>query len=183
MMIEKIRREHGYMVRLLAILADKIERLKQEQPVNYSLIKEVVDYLSEHSENSHHPKEDLLYHYYRDHYGDKDEMENLEFEHKLLECKTRSFQNTVEMILQDAVVPHQVFIEQLEEFMKAQREHLEFEERKILPMICERFTVQDWQEVEQQFYHDDEDPVFGSTIAEQYAQLAQRVRETDNEIT
>lgn len=182
-MIERIRREHGYMVRLLAILADKVERLKQEQPINYSLIKEIVDYLSEHSENSHHPKEDILYHYYQDHYGDKDEMDNLAFEHKLLECKTTSFQNTVEMILQDAVVPHEMFVEQLEEFIKAQRDHLEFEERRIIPMICECFTVQDWQQVEQLFSSDDDDPVFGDTIAERYAQLAQRVRDTDNEMT
>ncbi|WP_162047069.1 hemerythrin domain-containing protein [Vibrio taketomensis] len=183
MMIEKIRREHGYMLRLLAILADKKERLQQEQPVNYSLIKEIVDYLSEHAEYAHHPKEDILYHYYQEHYGDKDEMENLEFEHKLLEQKTSCFANTVDMILHDAVVPHQMFIGQLEDFVHSQRQHLELEEKHILPMICDRFSVQDWQQVEQKFSHNDDDPVFGDTIAEKYVQLAQRVRENDMELT
>lgn len=181
MMIEQIRREHGYMVRLLAILANKVELLKQEQPVNYSLIKEVVDYLSEYSEKYHHPKEDILYHYYRENYGAHDDMDNLEFEHKLLECKTHAFMNIVEMILQDAVVPHHLFIEQLEAFMNAQKSHLELEEKNILPMICDRFSVEDWQHVETLYSGTDDDPVFGDTIAEQYAQLAKRVRATDKE--
>ena len=183
MMIENIRREHGYMLRLLAILADKLDRLKQEQSINYSLIKEIVDYLSEHSQRVHHPKEDILYHYYQDHYGDRDDMENLYLEHKQLEQKTASFVNTVEMILYDAVVPHQVFVTQLDDFMRSQHQHLKLEEEQILPKICDCFTVNDWQQVELLFSVDDEDPVFGNTIAEKYVQLAQCVRECELEMT
>jgi len=123
-----------------------------------------IDYLSEYSEKYHHPKEDILYHYYREHYGAHDDMDNLEFEHKLLECKTHAFMNIVEMILQDAVVPHHLFIEQLEAFMNAQKSHLELEEKNILPMICDRFSVEDWQHVETLYSGSDDDPVFGDTI-------------------
>ncbi|OXX27785.1 hemerythrin domain-containing protein, partial [Vibrio sp. V06_P1A73T115] len=69
MMIERIRREHGYMARLLAILRDKQRQLSNEQSINYSLVREIIDYLATHSESVHHPKEDILYHYYIDHYG------------------------------------------------------------------------------------------------------------------
>ncbi|NTJ37936.1 hemerythrin domain-containing protein, partial [Vibrio vulnificus] len=61
MMIERIRREHGYIVRMLAILRHKVELLKNEQPINYSLVAEIVSYLSDHAEKVHHPKEDILY--------------------------------------------------------------------------------------------------------------------------
>ncbi|OXX28803.1 hemerythrin domain-containing protein, partial [Vibrio sp. V08_P9A1T1] len=64
MMIERIRREHGYMARLLAILRDKQRQLSNEQSINYSLVREIIDYLATHSESVHHPKEDILYHYY-----------------------------------------------------------------------------------------------------------------------
>ena len=50
MMIERIGVEHGYMRRLLAILNENVTLLKTEQAMNYALIKEVVDYLSSHSE-------------------------------------------------------------------------------------------------------------------------------------
>ncbi|WED22345.1 hemerythrin domain-containing protein [Vibrio sp. JC009] len=186
MMIEQIRREHGYMVRLLAILRKKLNKIKEEQPINYSLVKEIVDYLSSHSESTHHPKEDILYQYYMEHYGaahtvENQEMKNLELEHKVLSEKTHEFMGIVDMILQDAVVPLDVFSEQLESFILEQKRHLDFEEREILPLISETFTTEDWQAVESQWDKSDDDPVFGDTIADKYKQLAERVRQTEDE--
>ncbi len=181
MMMEQIHREHGYMVRLLAILKKKWSALKQEEPINYSLLKEVVDYLSTHSEMIHHPKEDMLYHYFVEHYPAGAGIKNLATEHKLLSEKTSDFLLTVEMILKDAVVPQELFIARLEEFIQSQKKHLDFEEKEVLPLINKTFTTQDWQIVESQWEQSDEDPVFGDTIADKYKQLAERVRQTDNE--
>ncbi|WP_299685458.1 hemerythrin domain-containing protein [uncultured Vibrio sp.] len=181
MMIERIRREHGYMARLLVILKDKLECLKLEREINYSLIAEVVHYLMTHSEKVHHPKEDLIYRYYLKQYGNEQAIEDLELEHQLLSEKTAVFLGVVDMILQDAVVPQQVFIEQLEAFIQGQRKHMEYEEKHVLPMIVEAFTVKDWQEVESQWLQPEDDPVFGETIADQYRQLAERVRKNEQE--
>ncbi|MDE1338947.1 hemerythrin domain-containing protein [Vibrio aestuarianus] len=181
MMIERIRREHGYMARLLAILRSKLHQLKNEQSVNYALLREIVDYLGSHSETVHHPKEDIIYRYYIEHYGQQNEIENLEKEHSELSGITHDFLDIVDMILQDAVVPQHVFIEQLEAFISSQKQHLELEEQSILPLISQTFTIADWQAVEVQWSQSEDDPVFGETIAEQYQQLAQRVRQTASE--
>lgn len=181
MMIERIRREHGYMARLLAILKNKLECLKQERDINYSLIAEVVHYLMNHSDKVHHPKEDIIYRYYLKRYGSDQVIEDLELEHQLLSEKTADFLGLVDMILQDAVVPQQFFIEQLEGFVSVQKKHMELEERFIIPKIVEAFTVQDWQEVESQWQLPEDDPVFGQTIADQYKQLAARVRQSEGE--
>lgn len=181
MMIERIRREHGYMVRLLALLRHKLTLLKSERQVNYAVLQELVDYLANHSEKVHHPKEDILYRYYQEHYGHHHEIDNLELEHETLSEKTHAFLNVVEMVLQDAVVPQDMFIEQLESFLDAQKQHLETEEKKIFPYLIETFTLKDWQAVEAQWSVCEDDPVFGETIAEQYAQLADRVHQTEHE--
>ncbi len=181
MMIERIRREHGYMARLLAVLNNKLELLKQEQEINCSLIAEVVHYLMNHSDKVHHPKEDVIYHYYLKQYGSDQAIEDLELEHQLLSEKTVDFLGVVDMILQDAVVPQQVFIDLLESFVKAQRKHMEYEEKQILPMIVQAFTVKDWQKVESQWLQPEYDSVFGDTIADQYRQLADRVRQNEQE--
>ncbi|WP_375751296.1 hemerythrin domain-containing protein [Vibrio sp. HN007] len=186
MMIEQIRREHGYMVRLLAILRKKLNRIRSEEPINYSLIKEIVDYLSSHSESTHHPKEDILYQYYIKTYGAGDkvhnqEMKDLEKDHVELSAKTHDFLDIVEMILQDAVVPLDVFADQLESFIQEQKRHLDFEEHEVLPVINKTFTTHDWQAVESLWEQTDDDPVFGDTIADKYKQLAERVRQTDQE--
>ncbi|GAL10657.1 hypothetical protein JCM19233_1634 [Vibrio astriarenae] len=181
MMIERIRREHGYMIRLLAMLRRKLVALKEEQSVNYSLIREIVDYLAKHSNSVHHPKEDILYHYYMEHYGHEQEMENLEQDHVMLSEKSHAFLETLEMILADAVIPQDVFIAQLEDFLDTQRKHLEFEEHSILPLIANSFTSQDWQAVESQWDREESDPVFGDTIADEYMLLADRVRRGERE--
>ncbi|WCE30210.1 hemerythrin domain-containing protein [Vibrio sp. SCSIO 43137] len=181
MMLEQIHREHGYMVRLLAILRKKWHCIKEEEPINYSLVREIVDYLSSHSETVHHPKEDILYRHFSEQYPDSGQVKNLEQEHILLSRKTKEFLLTVDMILQDAVVPLDVFADQLEQFILAQKQHLDLEEREILPLIKKAFTTEDWQKVESLWTQSDEDPVFGDTIADQYKQLAQRVRQTETE--
>ncbi|KOO07754.1 hemerythrin domain-containing protein [Vibrio hepatarius] len=181
MMIERIRREHGYMVRLLAVLKQKIAMLEQEQQINYSLLREIVTYLADHSERVHHPKEDIIYQYYLDKFGQQQDIENLELEHKTLSTQTHAFLDTVDMILNDAIVPQDIFISQLKEFVYSQRRHLEMEEQSILPLITRSFTVKDWQAVEDMWSVNEDDPVFGDTIAEQYQQLAKRVRQDAQE--
>ena len=99
----------------------------------------------------------------------------------MLSENTANFLGVVDMILQDAVVPQQVFIDQLESFVKAQRKHMEYEEKQLLPMIIAAFTVKDWQKVESQWLQPEDDPVFGDTIADQYRQLAARVRQNEQE--
>lgn len=184
MIIEQIRREHGYMVRLLAILKKKLMALRDEKPINYTLVKEIVDYLCSYSEKTHHPKEDILYKYYIEHYGAENQvqgntMKNLEADHIALAKRSHEFMDIVEMILQDAVVPQDVFMAQLESFIKAQKAHLDLEEQEILPVISNTFSTQDWQVVEGMWEHPGDDPVFGDTIADQYKQLAKRVRQAD----
>ena len=181
MMMEQIHREHGYMVRLLAILKSNWNTLNDEKPINYSLLKEIVDYLSTHSESVHHPKEDILYRYFSEHYPDSAKVKDLQIEHQELSEKTQGFILTVEMILQDAVVPQDVFIAQLEAFIKNQKHHLDYEEKEIFPLIKSTFTAQDWLEVESQWQHSDDDPVFGDNIADRYKQLAEIVRQVKKE--
>ncbi|MZI91757.1 hypothetical protein F9817_00860 [Vibrio sp. CAIM 722] len=181
MMIERIRREHGYMVRLLAILRHKFEELRAEQGISYSLVKEIVDYLATHSEAIHHPKEDIIYRYYIDKYGVDENMANLEKEHLSLAEKTHEFLNLVEMILQDAIVPQDVFLKQLEGFIVAQKQHLDLEEQSVLPKINQTFSAEDWQTVESMWSQNESDPLFGETIADRYKQIAQLVRATDLE--
>lgn len=183
MMMERIRREHSYMVRLLSFLCHKLERVKNEQSINYNLLKEIVDYLATHSEQVHHPKEDILYRYYLAHYGDEQVVANLEQEHQILADVTHQFLELMEMVLKDAVVPQDVLIDQLSTFLQAQRQHLDLEEKVIFPLINQAFNMSDWQSVEAQWQTNEDDPVFGETIAESYTHLARRVRKSECECT
>jgi hemerythrin-like domain-containing protein len=176
-MIERIKREHGYMARLLAILRRKLQCLENEQSINYSLVKEIVDYLSNHAEAVHHPKEDVIYCYYVEKYGSQSGVSDLEQDHKRLAVRTHEFLNLIEMILQDAIVPKEIIASQLAEFIQSQKTHLDLEEQEVIPLIISTFTKDDWKHVESLWNENEDDPVFGDNIAERYKQLAKLVRQ------
>lgn len=175
MMLENIHTEHGYITRLLNILQQKLVAIQQGKEVNYQLIKDIVDYLQKYAECCHHPKEDVLYHYYQTHYADSQEMKDLESEHVALAKLTEAFSETVDMILMDAVIPLDVFAEKLNTFVKRQKAHLEFEEKYILPLIRTTFTAEDWVAVSAQ-YEEQADPLFGDQVSERYRGLSERLK-------
>lgn len=176
MMLDDIHTEHGYIGRLLKLLQQKLAAIRNGQEVNYSLIKDIVEYLQNQAQYCHHPKEDVLYHYYQAHYADEaEQMESLEREHEKLAELTHDFSDAVDMILMDAVIPLDVFAEKLNTFVERQQAHLEFEERKILPLIRKHFTRDDWLAVSDLYDRCDCDPLFGNQIAERYRDLAKRL--------
>lgn len=171
MMLETIHAEHGYINRLLNILQQKLVAIEQGKTVNYSLLKDIVEYLHQHAEQCHHPKEDVIYHYYLEHYGDKETIAQLDLEHEELAKLTQAFADTVDMILMDAVIPLDVFAEKLNQFVLRQREHLQFEERQVLPLIRRHFTTQDWVNVVELYQECECDPLFGEQVAPRYQRL------------
>lgn len=176
MLGEIISREHSYMVRLLVILDQKLNRLKQEKSINYLIINDIVTYLQRHSELTHHPKEDLIYHYFLEHYGQEAKIENLALEHKQLAEVTQEFADLLAMVLQDAVVPNDIFEAHLSNFIHQQKKHLDFEEREILPILKRHFTEQDWQAVEALWGGEDADPLFGQSIDIEYQRLSEYMK-------
>lgn len=171
MLSDIVSREHSYMVRLLVILDGILNDLKLEKPIDYKVIAEVIHYFQQHSEHTHHPKEDIIYHYYLDHYGEDENIANLALAHTELAQATQEFANLVEMVNKDAVVPHDVCYQALANFIYQQKKHLDFEEREILPQLKKMFTAQDWQQVETLWGKEDKDPLFGTHIENDYAKL------------
>ena len=175
MLIESIYKEHGYINRIIQLLDSKLSRLENEKSVNYNVIRESVDYLSLVAEKTHHPKEDMIYQYYIDHYGSHEGLANLLKEHDTLSNETEEFSIAITMILNDAVVPKEVFKSKLKAFTHRIEQHLELEEKEILPFLKAHLTVADWREIESNWV-EVEDPVFGHQVNKRYLELAGRVR-------
>lgn len=172
MLVASIHKDHRNISRLLKLLSKKLTAIENEKPVNYNLIKDTVDYLQVYAEKYHHPKEDLIYHYYVEHYPDAEGVANLDDEHQALAALTAEFADTVDMILMDAVVPLDLFAEKLNRFVGCQKAHLELEERTILPVLEHTLTPEDWTVLQSQWEEEENDPLFGEQVADRFKQLA-----------
>ncbi len=176
-MLKSIHQEHGQMARLLRLLKEKLRIIESgEREVEYPLIKVVVDYLQTRADKYHHPKEDILYGYFKSHYPQAaQDIDDLEKEHEELAKLTEQFSDTLSMILMDAVIPLDMLKESLTEFVDRQQAHLEFEESHVLPAIQKSFTEADWIEINGQWQDEQPDPLFGERVEKRYEVLAKRL--------
>ncbi|MDD1794156.1 hemerythrin domain-containing protein [Enterovibrio makurazakiensis] len=171
MLVDSIHRDHRNISRLLRLLTDKLAAIRSEQPVDYGYIRDTLLYLKDHAERCHHPKEDLIYHYYLTNYADTEGVAALDEEHETLAALTAEFAISVDMILMDSVIPLDVFAGKLTEFVEQQQRHLELEERSVLPAIEKALTAEDWNYLQSQWEEED-DPLFGEQVAARFKALA-----------
>lgn len=178
-MLEIIHNDHRNINQLLRILRKKINLLENDEKVDYRLIKVIISYLKNYSDKYHHPMEDLIYAYYLRYRVVPDEIANrLSREHKLIKNATLELDELVEMVLLDAIVPKELCIEKLTNFVEMQAVHLMYEESQVLPEIRDSLSADDWANLEQQWQHNHyDDPLFGDNIGEEYKALAERINQ------
>lgn len=176
-MIESIHQDHRNIMKLLMVLRNKSDLLKEDKKIDYQLVKSIIVYLKTYSDKYHHPMEDLIYSYYLKYRVVTDQVANrLSDEHKQLKVITRELDDMVDMVLLDAIVPKDLFIEKLDLFVTKQNQHLNYEEQEILPAIKKSLTPDDWESLNQQWkHHEYVDPLFGDKISEKFKALAETI--------
>ncbi|SHH79955.1 hemerythrin domain-containing protein [Ferrimonas marina] len=182
-MLARIHTDHAHIATLLALLDNKANRLALGQEVSLPLVRDVIDYLQRYADHSHHPMEDILYQYYLEKQGKGAEtVHRLGQEHKVLAESTDQLMDTLNMILNDAVVPRERLIADLRDFAHQQRHHLEQEERYVLPVLEQELTEADWAILQQKVATKlIEDPLFSEGNDQEYEDLRAYLAELEAE--
>lgn len=191
MILDIIHKEHVNMTTLLKFLKAKLEDLRQDKSIRYDLIKDIVEYLHEYADKHHHPCEDIIYNYYLEHKkGEKvaDGVHKLAEQHGKISAMTEHLCEMTEMILMDAVVPQQQYIDVLDEFLEVQTSHLNYEEDMILPALRNELSDADWTAILALLPYDGiddvdslkelarkSDPLFGDNVQERYQSLRENL--------
>lgn len=193
-MLELIRNDHKNLAILIRLLQEKLERVKADKPINYGLMRDVVEYMQEYADRYHHRYEDIIYGYYLRKTGQDENcpVNKLEREHQRIEADTADFKNMIEMILLDSVVPREQFAERLTAYIDQQQRHMDYEDQEILPLLDRELKDEDWKAIEallpaveskdgMQATVQRMDPLFGAEVAHRYKDLALRLQRTSRE--
>ena len=177
-MLNRIHKDHKNIMQLLQIIDSNIVSLTLDKEVDYQLLKSITDYLKNYSDKYHHPMENLIYAYYLKYRVVTDQVANrLEDDHKQLKVLTAELDDMINMILLDAIIPKEAFIEKMEAFVSKQKQHLNYEETQILPAIQRSLTEDDWAHLTLQWQHKEYvDPLFGEDISDQFKALALHIQ-------
>ena len=113
-MLNIIHKDHKNIMQLLLLVEDNINLLKDEQEIDYQLIKSITSYLKKYADKYHHPMENLIYAHYLKYRVVEDKVANrLVDEHKNLKLITADIDEMLDMIMLDAIIPKELIIEKL----------------------------------------------------------------------
>jgi hemerythrin-like domain-containing protein len=177
-MLDILHHDHINISKLLDVLRNTLSALRSEELVRFDLLKDALSYLSEVSDNRHHPREDLIYDYYVAYRcSDPTSVTSmLTDQHKLIVTSGKELREMVDMILMDAVIPLDHVANALEQFIALQQQHLDYEEGTVFPRLRQTLTEDDWRHLEHNWAHmTGDDPLFGREVAERYQDLASQL--------
>ena len=147
-MLARLMRDHKHIAILLKVLKDKYTKLAAGEAINYNLVRDIVEYMQSYAEHNHHPLEEVISEFYWNKLGRAHINEKLTSEHQKLGEASVSLMTTLNLILNDIVVSKEQLVAELENYVRMQQAHMEFEESTVFPKWREVITHDDWLVVE-----------------------------------
>lgn len=163
--------EHKRIAQLLKVMEEQLEILEAGEKPDQELLQSMVAYLSGHSEQCHHPKEDLLFRKLtrRDPKA-VEGLNNLIEEHKELERLTKHLTELVVKMPEQPDVSLQLLRDPMRHFIDCYYNHMSMEEKYFFPTVLRSLTSNDWAEIDFSVF-DQADPIFDGAAEQQFSKL------------
>ncbi len=147
--IAVLRAEHKVMAHLLDLLGEQIDCFETAAPVDYELMKEIVDYFLTIPDLYHHPKEDLIHARMLRRGGAKSQgMHDIPAEHERVSERLHAFSHALISVLLDTEFPRQRFVGIAREFVDGERRHMHGEEAGFFPAAEDVLNDEDWIDID-----------------------------------
>ncbi|MBR9726676.1 hemerythrin domain-containing protein [Shewanella intestini] len=175
-MLERLLRDHKHIAILLDILAKKQTKLADGEAINFSLVRDIVEYMQSYAEYSHHPLEDITFDFYLKKMG-KGYHSQLHDEHTRLAESSGALMYSLNMILSDVVIANDKLITDFKDYIELQRCHMEYEEREVFPLFETVLTSADWDSITSQSQQRlVDDPLFSGNALTSFEELKQYIQ-------
>ena len=147
-LLSKLHLDHVNMSKLLLLLEHNVEQIRQGETPKLRLMAEAVEYIGHYADLYHHPIEEEMLEYF---VPKSAELKILQLscvnQHHQLDEKSREVLAPIALTLLDGILPMEQVLHALEEYLKAQKRHLDFEEREVFPLIKIIACEKDWQAI------------------------------------
>lgn len=169
--------EHVRFSRLLDLLDAQVAAFHDGEQPDYSVMLDIVAYLSEYADHAHHPREDAAF----ARLTERDPslrvpINRLLQEHRVIKVAGEELVEHLDDVRADAMVQRSTVEAAAAQYLAYYRHHLATEEREILPRAQRLLTAQDWAQVAEAVPAV-ADPLFGDAPSEDYRELRQLLAE------
>ncbi|MGX9462434.1 hemerythrin domain-containing protein [Shewanella sp. A14] len=181
-MLQRLMRDHKHIAILLNILSNKLTRLSEGNGVNFNLVRDIVEYMQNYAEHSHHPLEDTIFDYYSNKMGLANCGQLFNEHHRLAEA-SGALVYSLNMILSDVVISREKLINDLHEYIQLQQLHMQYEEREVFPLFESTLDENDWKKVsvlcQKRLI---EDPLFNDNDKSMFEELRAYIEKVDKSV-
>jgi len=163
--------EHVNFSRLLNLLDEQLTRFHDDGTPDFNLMLDIVTYLREFGDRSHHRFEDAAFARLVQHDGAlRLPINRLKQEHRAIAVAGEELAHLLQGIVADAVVLRSSVEAAAALYLVYYRHHLATEERQILPRAAQLLTPADWGEIAKSAPRS-VDPLFGEDQGQDYREL------------
>ncbi len=176
--IETLYSEHAYISTLLDRLELEAARLEPGKIPDYTLLLEMIDYLTHYPGQYHHPREDLLFKSLL--HSDatfEERLARLQREHQMLQRYNDELFGELSDVRKGRRVDRPELLRKLGRYVNGYRQHMEYESREIFPGAQGRLTPGELAELAARTRYID-DPLFGGRLQQRYHRLGRNLRST-----
>ena len=178
-LLEELERDHLNMAALLRVLERQVELFRRGQSPDYEIIEAIVAYFLDYPDLIHHPKEDILARRLMAKHGAAASvLAGLPERHTELGRLTRSFAEVLTKVLDQVELERDRFVHAAEDFIEAQRHHMEMEGQHFFPLVRHELTPDDLTDAALETL-EREDPLFGHRAQPRFEALRRMVLEAE----
>ena len=170
-----LQTDHRNMAKLLDVVQQQVANMTLGVPVNYSLLESAFTYLLGYPDQSHHPKEELVYRKLLSRSPEMAESLNeLVEEHEKLGRLTRTLSLAIPESRKNPRAANEGLASQLSAFLEFYRRHMIMEEQRFFPLALQRLSRDNFAEIDFELF-DQVDPLFNQETDERFAELRDEI--------
>ena len=167
--------DHVKFTQLLNLLEEQVGAFHRGEHPNYDLMSDIVFYLRSFGDCVHHPREDAAFERLL---ARKPELgpaiNRLLQEHRVIATAGEDLADRLNQATGDVMAPREGLEAAAATYLVYYRNHLNTEERDIMPPASEALTPEDWARVMATVPHVS-DPLFGKDVEARFGELRKQI--------
>lgn len=169
------REEHEYFARLLQLMQQQVDVFHAGGEPKYALMQDIVSYLTEYSDQFHHPREDVAFERLARHCPDLAlVVARLQQEHRVIAHAGATLLTRIESVLEGAILPREQLEAAAATYLIYYQNHIRTEENAIITRASQHLTAEDWEAV-RAAVPISPDPLFGADPQERFRELRRHI--------
>jgi hemerythrin-like domain-containing protein len=179
--MKDLHEHHINIALVLRLGAAELDALEQGESTDYSLLEDIMAYVTGYSDTHHHPTEDVVFASLKLRAPEQAaEIEAILAEHEELIAKGKAFRDGLEAAQEDAMVRRDQLVGAGREYFSKLQHHMSIEEGLLFPLARRMLGPEDWAGIEHGIVAH-ADPLFAEAHDETFRRLWQRIHAHDTE--